>query len=55
MFRTKGTRKSLEYVMRFIGAPDALLEMNEVIYVADSKISIDDFNQQYSEISGGGS
>jgi len=53
MFRTKGTRKSLEYVMRFIGAPDALLEMNEVIYVADSKISIDDFNQQYSEISGG--
>ena len=39
MFKTKGTRKSLEYIMRFIGAPDALLEFNEVIYLADTKIN----------------
>ena len=37
MFKTKGTRKSLEYIMRFVGAPEALLEFNEVIYVADTK------------------
>jgi hypothetical protein len=43
MFKSKGTRKSIEYIMRFIGAPDALLEFNEIVYLADSKISIDKF------------
>jgi len=53
MFKTKGTRKSLEYVMRFIGAPEALLEFNEVIYVADTKVNMDKFDVQYAKISGG--
>lgn len=53
MFRTKGTRKSIEYIMRFIGAPDALIEFNEVVYVADAKININDFEEQYAKISGG--
>ncbi len=53
MFKTKGTRKSLEYIMRFIGAPEALLEINEVVYVADSKINMSNFNAQYYKISGG--
>ena len=53
MFRTKGTRQSLEYVMRFIGAPEALLEFNEVIYLADTKINYNDFYEKYCQISGG--
>jgi len=53
MFKSKGTRKSIEYIMRFIGAPDALIEFNEIVYLADSKISIDKFNEQYIKISGG--
>ena len=53
MFKTKGTRKSLEYVMRFIGAPEALLEFNEVIYLADTKINTNKFDEQFASISGG--
>jgi hypothetical protein len=39
--------------MRMIGAPDALIEFNEYIYLADQKISFDDFYEQYATISGG--
>ena len=53
MFKSKGTRNSLEYVMRFIGAPDALLEFNEIVYVADAKINVEKFTEQYASISGG--
>jgi len=53
MFRKKGTRQSLEYVMRFIGAPEALIEFNEVIYLADTKINYDEFYEKYCKISGG--
>ena len=53
MFKSKGTRQSLEYIMRFIGAPDALVELNEIIYVADGKIRMDEFDEKYASISGG--
>lgn len=53
MFKTKGTRQSLEYIMRFIGAPDAITEFNEVVYLADSKINVEDFNESIAKISGG--
>jgi hypothetical protein len=53
MFKTKGTRQSLEYIMRFIGAPEALTEFNEVIYLADTKVNVDDFNERLAQISGG--
>lgn len=53
MFKSKGTRQSLEYIMRFIGAPEALVEFNEVIYVADGKIRMDEFEEKYAQISGG--
>ena len=53
MYKTKGTRQSLDYVMRFIGAPEALLEFNEIVYVADAKINVDKFNEEYATISGG--
>ena len=53
MFKSKGTRQSLEYIMRFIGAPDALLEFNEVVYLADTKVNYDEFYEKYCQISGG--
>ena len=53
LFKSKGTRKSIEVLLRLIGAPDALVEVNEFIYLADQKININDFKTQYAEISGG--
>jgi hypothetical protein len=53
LFKSKGTRKSIETLMRLIGAPDALVEFNEYVYVADQKINMSDFETQYASISGG--
>jgi hypothetical protein len=53
LFKSKGTRKSIETLLRLIGAPDALVEINEFVYLADQKININDFNTQYAQISGG--
>jgi hypothetical protein len=53
LFRSKGTRKSIEFLMRTIGAPDALIEFNETIYTADRKLKYEDFLTQYFQISGG--
>jgi hypothetical protein len=53
LFKSKGTRKSIEGLMRLIGAPDALVDFNEYIYVADQKINMSQFNQEFAQISGG--
>ena len=53
LFKSKGTRKSIEVLMRFIGAPDFLVDFNEYVYLADQRISITDFETQYANISGG--
>lgn len=53
MFKSKGTRNSLEYIMRLIGAPEAITEFNEVVYLVDSKINVDQFKENYAKISGG--
>jgi hypothetical protein len=53
LFKSKGTRKSIEILLRLIGAPEALTEFNEYVYVADQKINLSEFDTQYAEISGG--
>ena len=53
LFRSKGTRQSVEFLMRTVGAPDALVEFNETIYTADRKLKYADFITQYVQISGG--
>lgn len=53
LFKSKGTRKSIEALMALIGAPQALVEFNETIYLADGKINMEQFNEQFAEISGG--
>jgi len=53
LFKSKGTRKSIEILLRLIGAPDFLVDFNEYIYIADQKINISEFNTKYAQISGG--
>jgi hypothetical protein len=53
LYKSKGTRKAIDFVMNYIGAPQALIEFNENIYVADSPINIERFNELFEQISGG--
>jgi hypothetical protein len=53
LFKSKGTRRSIEFMMRLIGAPESLVEYNEHVYLADQKINLDQFYTQYGQISGG--
>jgi hypothetical protein len=53
LFKSKGTRRSVEFMLRLIGAPDSLIEYNEHIYLADQKINLDQFAYQWAKISGG--
>jgi hypothetical protein len=53
LFKSKGTRKSIEILMRLIGAPEALVDFNEYVYLADQKINLSQFDTQFSQISGG--
>ena len=53
LFKAKGTRKSIEGLLRMIGAPEALTEFNEYIYLADDKINLGQFNTYWATISGG--
>ena len=53
LFKSKGTRRSVEFMLRLIGAPESLIEYNEYIYLADQKINIEQFATQYAQISGG--
>ena len=53
LFKSKGTRKAIEVLMRLIGAPDALVDFNEFVYVADQKIKLSQFETKFANISGG--
>jgi hypothetical protein len=44
-FKAKGTRKAVEAIFSFIGAPDCLIDFNEHIYLADEKINIGTVNK----------
>lgn len=53
LFKSKGTRKSIEFLLKLIGAPEAITEFNEYVYVADQKINLSQFESRYAQISGG--
>jgi hypothetical protein len=53
LFKSKGTRRSIEFIMRLFGAPDALIEFNEHIYVVDQKINLAKFNSELTKIQTG--
>ena len=39
LFKNKGTRKSIEFVMELIGVPESIIEINEYIYLADERLN----------------
>ena len=53
LFKSKGTRSSIEFLLRMVGAPKALIEFNEIVYVADGPINIKRFEGEFLKISGG--
>ena len=53
LFKSKGTRKSIECLLRMAGAPEALIDFNEYVYVADQRINMVEFDQQFAQISTG--
>jgi hypothetical protein len=53
LFKSKGTRKSVEFLLRLVGAPEALVEFNENIYIAGQRINMRDFDRKFSDISDG--
>lgn len=44
LFKSKGTRKSIEFLLTLLGAPEALIEFNEYVVVADKKIDLKPHN-----------
>jgi hypothetical protein len=53
LYKSKGTRKAIDFIMEFIGVPDAILEFNENVYLADAPINMTRFNELFSDISDG--
>ena len=40
LFKSKGTRKAIEFLLSFIGAPESMIEFNEHVVLADRKIDL---------------
>tara|TARA_R110000796_G_scaffold219934_1_gene336025 strand:+ start:50634 stop:53600 length:2967 start_codon:yes stop_codon:yes gene_type:complete len=40
IWKSKGTRKAIEFLFKFIGAPDGLVAFNEYLYVADNSVDV---------------
>lgn len=40
LFKSKGTRKAIEFLLTLVGAPEALIEFNEYVVLADKKMSM---------------
>ncbi len=43
LWKSKGARKSIEFLLKFIGAPNGLITFNEYIYLADKPIDVEQF------------
>ena len=48
LFKSKGTRKGIDFILRLVGVPDYLIDINEYIYIAENTIDpISKLNQIY--------
>jgi hypothetical protein len=45
IWKSKGARKSIEFLLRFIGVPQGLVNFNEYVYIADKPIDMIQFSQ----------
>jgi len=41
IWKSKGTRKTIEFLFKFIGTPDGLVTFNEYVYVADKSLDVE--------------
>jgi len=53
LFKSKGTRRAVDFVMNYVGVPPAIYEFNESIYKVDAPVTRSKFESLYSKISGG--
>ena len=42
LWKSKGTRKSIEFILNLVGLPDSIFEINEHVYVARQKLNFED-------------
>ena len=48
LYKSKGTRKAIEFILRLVGIPDEIFDLNEYIYLAEKKLdAIDTLNKIY--------
>jgi hypothetical protein len=52
LWKSKGTRKVIEFLFRFIGAPDCLVDFNEHVYTVDSSIDFNTLKTNLINLSG---
>lgn len=45
LWKSKGTRKGVEFLLKFIGTPQGLIDFKEYIYKSNNKIDMGTFNQ----------
>jgi len=45
IWKSKGTRKAIEFLFKFIGAPDGLVSFNEHVYVVNQPLNVDIFKE----------
>lgn len=50
LWKSKGTRKSIEFLFNFIGAPRGMVNINEYIYKVTSRLDKDMIDQVYKKI-----
>jgi hypothetical protein len=43
LWKSKGTRKAIEFLFKLIGIPKELIALNEHVYVAEDKVDVDKF------------
>lgn len=54
LFKSKGTRKVLEFFLRIFGINECLVDLNECVYVADNTIMVGDTIRKLAELTNSG-
>lgn len=44
LFKAKGTRKSIQFLLELIGVPESIIEINEYVYLAENKVDTVNIN-----------
>lgn len=45
LWKSKGTRKGVEFLLKAVGTPQGLIDFNEYVYVAENQINMDVFKE----------